>query len=45
MGWEKPGWRFFIVMSLLGSLAFSIPLQLYLLTRGIDDERRGDGRG
>ena len=33
IGWKKPGWIFFIVMSLLGSLAFSIPLQLYLITR------------
>ena len=33
IGWKKPGWIFFIAMSLLGSLAFSIPLQLYLLTR------------
>lgn len=33
MGWRKPGWLFFIVMSLLGSLAFSIPLQLYLITK------------
>jgi F0F1-type ATP synthase assembly protein I len=33
IGWKKPGWVFFIAMSLLGSLAFSIPLQLYLITR------------
>lgn len=33
MGWKKPGWLFFIAMSLLGSLAFSIPFQLYLLSR------------
>ena len=33
IGWKKPGWIFFIAMSLLGSLAFSIPLQLYLITR------------
>ncbi len=33
MGWRKPGWLFFIAMSLLGSLAFSIPFQLYLLSR------------
>lgn len=33
MGWKKPGWIFFVCMSILGSLAFSIPLQLYLMTR------------
>lgn len=33
IGWKKPGWIFFIAMSLLGSLAFSIPLQLYLIIR------------
>ena len=33
LGWRNPGWLLFIVMSLVGSLAFSIPLQLYLLTR------------
>ncbi len=30
LGWKKPGWIFFIGMSLIGSLAFSIPLQIYL---------------
>jgi len=33
IGWKNPGWVFFITMSLLGSLAFSIPLQLYLMTK------------
>ena len=33
MGWKRPGWVFFVCMSILGSLAFSIPLQLYLMTR------------
>jgi len=33
LGWKRPGWLFFIVMSLLGSLAFSIPLQLYLMSK------------
>lgn len=33
LGWKKPGWLFFIAMSLLGSLAFSIPLQIYLNTK------------
>ena len=31
LGWKKPGWIFFISMSLIGSLAFSIPLHLYLI--------------
>lgn len=30
LGLKRPGWLFFIAMSLLGSLAFSVPLQLYL---------------
>lgn len=30
---KKPGWLFFIIMSILGSLAFSIPFQLYLIAR------------
>ena len=33
MGWKKPGWIFFVCMSLLGSLAFSVPLQLYLMSK------------
>jgi len=33
MGWKRPGWVFFVVMSILGSLAFSIPFQLYLMSR------------
>ncbi len=28
VGIRKPGWLFFVVMSLLGSLAFSIPFHL-----------------
>ncbi|MDB4438085.1 hypothetical protein N9195_00690 [bacterium] len=45
MGWERPGWVFFVCMSLLGSLAFSIPLQLYLMSRPgrSDSEGTGDG--
>ena len=35
---KKPGWIFFIVMSLLGSLAFSIPFQLYLIARKNESE-------
>ena len=30
LGWNKPGWLMFIILTLLGSLAFSIPLTLYL---------------
>lgn len=33
IGWKKPGWAFFIAMSILGSLAFSVPLYLYLMAR------------
>jgi hypothetical protein len=33
MGWKKPGWVFFIAMSIIGSMAFSIPLQLYLWSK------------
>lgn len=32
-GMKKPGWVFFICMSILGSLAFSIPFQIYLTLR------------
>ena len=32
-GWKKPGWIFFVAMSILGSLAFSVPFQLYLMTK------------
>jgi len=30
LGLQRPGWILFIVLSLLGSMAFSIPLFLYL---------------
>ncbi|MGE9295925.1 MAG: hypothetical protein ACQKBV_06535 [Puniceicoccales bacterium] len=30
LGWKKPGWFAFVVFSLVGSLAFSIPFFLYL---------------
>jgi hypothetical protein len=45
MGWRKPGWLFFVCMSILGSLAFSIPFQLYLMSRinTIDQGSRGEG--
>ena len=36
-GMKKPGWIFFLCMSLLGSLAFSIPLQLYLATKDANE--------
>jgi hypothetical protein len=32
VGWKKPGWFIFIVLSIVGSLAFSIPFFLYLHT-------------
>ncbi len=42
LGWKRPGWVFFIVMSLLGSMAFSIPLQLYLMSKSDDTEQEGE---
>lgn len=30
LGLKRPGWLFFVAMSILGSMAFSVPLQLYL---------------
>ena len=30
LGWQKPGWFLFIVFSLVGSMAFSVPFMLYL---------------
>lgn len=39
MGWKKPGWIFFIAMSCIGSLAFSIPLQIYLSIKPIQDNK------
>ncbi|MEM7674241.1 MAG: hypothetical protein AAF212_12935 [Verrucomicrobiota bacterium] len=39
LGWTRPGWFFFVCMSLLGSLAFSIPLQLYLMSRNLETPR------
>lgn len=32
-GWRRPSWGGFIVLSLLGSLLFSVPLCLYLASR------------
>lgn len=37
MGWRKPGWIFFVALSFLGSLAFSVPFQIYLML-GKDEE-------
>ena len=31
-GWTKPGWFVFIVMSIVGSMAFSVPFYLYLIS-------------
>ena len=44
MGQKKPGWIFFICMSMLGSLAFSIPLQLYLMTKPNNSEPDSGGK-
>lgn len=37
---RRPGWLFFIAMSLLGSMAFSIPFQLYLMSRPTSMQRK-----
>lgn len=34
-GFRSPGWRAFIVMSLLGSMVFSVPAFLYLASRNV----------
>lgn len=31
-GWNKPGWITFIILSIVGSMAFSIPFFLYLIS-------------
>ncbi|MCG8528517.1 MAG: hypothetical protein MI748_19220 [Opitutales bacterium] len=33
LGLKNPGWIFFIAMSIIGSMAFSVPLQLYLWSK------------
>lgn len=38
-GWRRPGWGGFIVMSLVGSLLFSVPLCLYLASRAAREQR------
>ena len=30
LGWKRPGWILFIVFTILGSMAFSVPFMLYL---------------
>lgn len=39
LGYRKPGWLLFIVFSLVGSLAFSLPFFLYLHSREGTDEQ------
>ena len=43
MGYRKPGWLLFIVFSILGSLAFSIPFFLYLHIRKDRGEQAAGG--
>ena len=31
-GWNKPGWKTFIILSIVGSMAFSVPFYLYLIS-------------
>lgn len=33
LGWKKPGWLAFVVLSMVGSLAFSVPASLLLHLR------------
>ena len=33
LGWRGPGWFLFIVFTILGSMAFSVPFMLYLHAR------------
>lgn len=35
LGIQKPGWIWFILLSIIGSLAFSVPFFLYLHSRGL----------
>lgn len=39
LGYRNPGWLLFVVFSLVGSLAFSIPFFLYLHSREGTDEQ------
>lgn len=32
-GWQRPGWRAFVVLSIVGSLAFSVPVFLLMHLR------------
>jgi len=41
LGWRKPGWLAFVVLSMVGSLAFSVPAFLLLHLRQHDERRRG----
>ncbi len=38
LGWKSPGWIVFILLSLVGSLAFSVPFYLYLHSKPSGDE-------
>lgn len=33
LGWKRPGWVVFIVLSMVGSMAFSVPFYLFLYSR------------
>jgi hypothetical protein len=39
LGLKKPGWLWFIVLSILGSMAFSVPFYLYLYTGKLHSEK------
>jgi len=39
LGFRSPGWLAFILMSLAGSMVFSIPAFLYLASRGVHRDK------
>lgn len=43
LGYKKPGWKSFIVLSILGSLAFSVPFFLYLYSKNPKGESPSGG--
>ncbi|MEX0681775.1 MAG: hypothetical protein WD097_10380 [Balneolales bacterium] len=38
LNFQSPGWLAFVIMSLVGSMAFSVPAYLYLISRKIRRE-------
>ncbi len=40
MGFERPGWFLFVIMSIVGSLAFSVPFFLLMHIRKHENEQK-----